>query len=338
MSPLFKLPLLPLIEIVKCCSTKEIVLLSMTSSRSLRIMNTLLKHMRYCDNIIIEMSIYPSVHKITVATNHEQCHIHVNNTNWMRTASSCERTFNDCKYYLDDYFYGLKTYWQDDDTAIQMVYNHIVDLFGTPVTSLAYNPSEEKLYLNLLEFVLNKQGVIEYCSVGLVNLSEKNSARVLNHLQKVENLNISLKVLNCNVSKFKLQNLMIEDGDDISFQKLIELNCESISIYQQCRYNNSLQNKDLNSYLSHWTAGFFPRLKNFRLETQAPLILSRILKRINFEPSADQMEIDDEDTILTAGPFSIRRVTDGKLATVCILDTWDRNGVELTVLELLVKN
>ncbi|CAL2052325.1 unnamed protein product [Caenorhabditis brenneri] len=310
----------------------------MTSARSLRIMKNLLKHMRYCDNIVIDMSIYPSVHKITVTTDHEQCHIHVNNTKWMREVSSSEKTFKNCKYFLGDYFYGLKTYWQDDDTAIQMVYNHIWDLFGTPVTNLVYNPSEEKLYLDLLETILNNQDVIPKCSVGLVYLSEKSTARVLNHLQKVQELNLSSSFLKCAASKFKLQNLVIEDGDDISFQKLIELKCESISIHQHRYQNNALEIKDLNSYLRRWKAGFFPRLKNFRLETQAPLILPRILKGIQFEPSADQMEIDDEDKILTAGPFNIRRVTDGKVATVYTMDTWNKNGHEVTIFELSVKN
>ncbi|EGT39999.1 hypothetical protein CAEBREN_05759 [Caenorhabditis brenneri] len=340
MFPLFELPLLPLIEIVKSYSLKEIVLLSMTSSRSLRIMKTLLKHMRYCDNnnMIIGMAIYPSVHKITVTTGHEKFNIHVNDKNWMRTVPSCEKTFKNTKYFLDDYKYGFKTYWQDDDKAIQMFYNHISELFGAPITNLVYNPSEEKLYLDLLETVLYNQDAIPQCSVGLVNLSEKNSARVLNHLQKVQNLSLSSNVLNCDASKFKLQNLMIEDGDNISFQKLIELNCESIGIFQHCYNNNALQNKNLNSYLRRWKAGFFPRLKNFRLETKASLTLPNILRKIPFELSADQIEIDGEDTVLTAGPLNIRNVTNGKIGTVYIMDTWNEHGHYLTIFEFSVEN
>ncbi|CAL2052326.1 unnamed protein product [Caenorhabditis brenneri] len=259
----------------------------------------------------------------------------------MRTAPSCEKTFKNTKYFLDEYMYGLKTYWQDDDKAIQKFYNHIRDLFGTPITNLLYNPSEEKLYLDLLESVLNNQDAIPQCSVGLVNLSEKNCARVLNYLQKVQNLSLISNVLNCDVSKFKLQNLMIEDGDNIPFQKLIELNCESIGIFQHCYMpskNNALQNKNLNSYLRRWAAGSFLRLKNFRLETKASLTLRTILRSIHFELSADQIKIDGEDTVLTAGPLNIRSVADGRIGTVDIMDTWNEHGHQLTIFELSVEN
>ncbi|EGT43847.1 hypothetical protein CAEBREN_23190 [Caenorhabditis brenneri] len=340
MFPIFKLPFLTIIGIVKSCSLKEIVMLSMTSNRSLRIMKNLLNHIRFCDNnnIIIDMSIYTSVHQIKVITVHDRCNTHVIDSKWMRTAPSCDKTFNNRKYFLNHYMYGLKTYWQDDDEAIQMLYNHIWKLFGTPVTNLEFNPSEDKLYLNLLESVLNNQDAIPQGSVGLVNLSEKNCARVLMHLQKVQNLSLSSNVLNCDASKFKFQNLMIEDGDNISFQKLIELNCESIGVYQHCNKDNALQNNTLNGYLRRWTAGFFPRLKSFRLETKASLTLPEILRKIHLEQSADQIEIDGEDTVLTAGPLNIHSVADGKIGTVYIMDTWNEHGHQLTIFELSVEN
>ncbi|CAL2035910.1 unnamed protein product [Caenorhabditis brenneri] len=158
----------------------------------------------------------------------------------------------------------------------------------------------------------------------------------MEYFPNARNLNLCFTLFGYDLSKYKFHHIFIDDGEELSYQKLMELDFVALDLYQRRDSDNSLQNEQLNSLLSLWLTGFLPRMKNFCLETVLSLPFPDILKRINFEPSEKLLDIDEENTVLTGGPFNIRRLTDGKVATVYTLDFWNENGQQMTYFEFSV--
>ncbi|EGT51552.1 hypothetical protein CAEBREN_02451 [Caenorhabditis brenneri] len=79
-------------------------------------------------------------------------------------------------------------------------------------------------------------------------------------------------------------------------------------------------------------------MKKFYMETPEYLRLPKILKTIECEPSETRIEFDEEDTVLTGGPLNIKRLTDGRIATVYTMKFWNENGQQMTFLEFSVSN
>ncbi|CAL2038487.1 unnamed protein product [Caenorhabditis brenneri] len=340
MIPFFKLPLFPLLDIVQNWTLKEIILFSMTSSRSSRAMRNLLKYHGYSNQITVEMDVSPTFHSITVYSETEQCAVSIVNKSWLRKErKNSQQTFNSLQYLLvESNEYNINTYWQNENLAINIFYAFFRDLFEKPITILYYTPSKGKLCFELLKTIFNDQKTIENCSIGALDPLEKDTIRALELFENAQNLSLNYPLLDYDLSKFKFQNVVIEDGELVPFQKLTELNFESLELYQHSLFGDSLQDEQLNSILRLWVTGFLPRMKKFYLETHEYLRLPKILKTIDFEPSENRIEFDEEDTVLTGGPLNIKRLTDGRTATVYTMNFWNENGQQMTFLEFSVNN
>ncbi|CAL2052636.1 unnamed protein product [Caenorhabditis brenneri] len=237
--------------------------------------------------------------------------------------------------WVDEGERSVTTCWDNADDVIQMFYMHIHDLFGQPLTTLAYI-SGDNAHVDLLDAIFNNQRNIENGSIGgFFALPENDVTCVMEYFQNARNLNLCFTLFGYDLSKYKFHHIFIDDGEELSYQKLMELDYVALDLYQRRDSDNSLQNEQLNSLLRLWLTGFLPRMKNFRLETTTPLMLTNILEKIDFELSERQLEADG-DTIKTEGPFHIRRLTDGKIAMVYTMDFWNYDEQWMTVFEFSV--
>ncbi|EGT50920.1 hypothetical protein CAEBREN_17869 [Caenorhabditis brenneri] len=337
MLPFFKFPLFPLLYFIQMWSLKEIINFSMVSKHSFYAVRFLLRYLSYCKPITVTMDIYENHHEITVFSDSEKCVVRVMNKKELEDAQSSQQTFNGIQYLFVDKNEIVNTYWKDEDLALKMIYAHVRDLFGKPIDYLTYIPSKDNLHVDFLEAISNDQQNVENCSIGaMFGLSGKDVGSILNILQNTRNLNLSYTVLDYDLSGYKFHNLVIEDGERFPCQKLVKLDFESLDLYQLYDFDECLKKEELNTFLRLWITGNLPRMKNFRLETVLSLPFPDVLKTINFEPSGKLLDIDEENTVLTGGPYNIRRLTDGKIATVYTLDYWNENGQQMTYFEFSV--
>ena len=262
----------------------------MVSKRSNHAVKFLLKYLHYHKNISINMTVHPTLHDITISSDSEQCTVRVNDKSWCRNVQYSQQTFKGLQYtWVDEGERSVTTCWDNADDVIQMFYMHIHDLFGQPLTTLAYI-SGDNAHVDLLDAIFNNQRNIENGSIGgFFALPENDATCVMEYFQNARNLNLCSTLFGYDLSKFKFHHIFIDDGEELSYQKLMELDFVALDLYQRRDSDNSLQNEQLNSLLRLWLTGFLPRMKNFRLETTAPLMLTNILEKIDFELSERQL-------------------------------------------------
>ncbi|EGT51991.1 hypothetical protein CAEBREN_02432 [Caenorhabditis brenneri] len=343
MLPLYKLDVLVLEQIFECFDLKEIIALALLSTRSFIIARSLLRRTRP-ENVSIDLEIGTS-HQITVRRGSEMFEFYVHNNRYLRQGKKLRNVLEASKSkfqwlefsILNNSDGGISTFWEDENLAIRMLYEYIFSLFGKPITKLIYEPENGNMHFDLLESMMKNQDSLPNAWIRFTNSSLLGIDKAMRVLSVAQNITLDVTLSNFWIPKYKYQNLTIENGNWVNLFELKAINCEFLYLCQTIGSYNPLKDEELKEFVKMWMNGFFPNLKDFRLETNSSISLANILMGIPTEISEmNRFDIEDQYNLLTGGPLNIRQLNNGQVATVYTVDFENSDGEDVSVFVMIV--